>query len=336
MAPLNYDRFFKKVFSDLEIAKSFLEDFLDIKIDGIESMNKKGKVARVTDDASIVEFDFRCEVNGQFIIIDMQQWHKQDIIHRFYLYHCLNTSLQLEDLELKKIYTDTKGVERKVKDYSLLYPAITIVWLVNESLGSQRNTITSFMQPEELDHFINGEKLWETGSIEELREKRKDILSIVNNDTKDLLFLPKNKLTFALQKNIVKNIECNKKNKKYAHWFALAEKTKNENNSEKDFTEFETQGFKETYLKIKKRICKSGLTDNEVNYITDEAENQREIQRGIDGFVNQGRKEVLEEIRRMKVKVKNQDEELENNQKELKNKDKIIAELNNKLNKEKN
>ena len=84
LGPLNSDRLFKKVFSDLEIAKSFLEDFLDIKIDSIENMNKKGNTARLTDEAAIVEFDFRCEVDGQFIINDMQQWYKQDIIQRFF------------------------------------------------------------------------------------------------------------------------------------------------------------------------------------------------------------------------------------------------------------
>jgi len=33
LAPLNYDRSFKKVFSDTRIAKRFLEDFFDVVID---------------------------------------------------------------------------------------------------------------------------------------------------------------------------------------------------------------------------------------------------------------------------------------------------------------
>lgn len=61
LAPLNYDRFFKKVFSDLNIAQSFLEDFLDIKIESIEQIKERHKI---TDDAAYVEFDFRCKING--------------------------------------------------------------------------------------------------------------------------------------------------------------------------------------------------------------------------------------------------------------------------------
>jgi len=36
LAPLNYDRYFKKVFSDTTIAKRFLEDFFDKEIQSIE------------------------------------------------------------------------------------------------------------------------------------------------------------------------------------------------------------------------------------------------------------------------------------------------------------
>ena len=70
LAPLNYDRFFKKVFSDLIIAKAFLEAFLGIKIESIERIKEKYKI---TDDAAFVEFDFRCKINGHYILIDMQQ-----------------------------------------------------------------------------------------------------------------------------------------------------------------------------------------------------------------------------------------------------------------------
>ena len=56
LAPLNYDRYFKKVFSDIEIAKKFLEDFLDVSIETIAPLSKDYKI---TDTASGVEFDFR-------------------------------------------------------------------------------------------------------------------------------------------------------------------------------------------------------------------------------------------------------------------------------------
>ena len=84
LAPLNYDRFFKKVFKDPAIAKEFLEDFLDVTISDIEKLDEKH---RVTDDASVVEFDYRCKVDVKFVIIAMPQWYKADIIKRFYLYH---------------------------------------------------------------------------------------------------------------------------------------------------------------------------------------------------------------------------------------------------------
>ncbi len=323
LGPLNSDRLFKKVFSDLEIAKSFLEDFLDIKIDDIVNINKQDNTARVTDDATIVEFDFRCEVNGQFIIIDMQQWYKQDIIQRFYLYHCLNTSLQLQDLDLKSIYLDKKGKEHKVKDYRQLYPAITIVWLVDDSLGTDRDIVSSFMQPEELDRFINEDDLWANGSMQELKQKRKEVLEIMNNDTKDLDFLSKNKLTFALQKNIVANINKNKENPKYAPWFALAAKSRDEKNREEDFKEFETDEFKDTYIRVKKRICKTELTDEELDYITDEAEHQREIQRGLDTLMDNA-KDIVKEEFRMKTKKleKKLEEKMEVAEKKVKEADK--------------
>ena len=76
LAPLNYDRFFKKVFSDTTIAKCFLEAFLGVVIDEIELV---GTSYKVTDDATVVVFDYRCKINGQFVVIDMQQWYKMTL-----------------------------------------------------------------------------------------------------------------------------------------------------------------------------------------------------------------------------------------------------------------
>ncbi len=69
LAPLNYDRSFKKVFSDTRIAKRFLEDFFDITIDELQVLPTRHKI---TDNARAVEFDFRCKIGDKFIIIDMQ------------------------------------------------------------------------------------------------------------------------------------------------------------------------------------------------------------------------------------------------------------------------
>ena len=318
LAPLNYDRFFKKIFNDNDIAKAFLEDFFDVKIQEIKKLDEH---YRLTDKSRVVEFDYRCKIADKYVIIDMQQWYKQDIIQRFYLYHCLNTSLQLQDLDLKRIYRDKEGKERKEKDYRKLCPAITIVWLVDDSLGTDNNTITSYMQPEELDRFINENDLWANGSLKELKEKRKEILTILNNKTKDLNFLGKNKLTFALQKNIVRNIEKKKELPKYANWFALAEKTKDEKNIKKDFVEFEVENsFKDRYIKVKQIICKDALTKEEMSYILDEKKHQEEIQRGIDTFVEQGEKKAKAEFEKEKETLLQKAEEADKKAEEEKKK----------------
>jgi len=70
MAPLNYDRFFKKVFSDDRIAQCFLEDFLDVEITSLERLPSD---QRVTDAAALVEFDFRCQIDAEYVIVNMQQ-----------------------------------------------------------------------------------------------------------------------------------------------------------------------------------------------------------------------------------------------------------------------
>jgi len=129
LAPLNYDRFFIKVFNDSKIAKRFLEDFLDTEISEIEKLDRKHKV---TDDATVVEFDYRCKINDRFVIIDMQQWYKTDVIKRFYLYHCLNSGLQLEKLPSKLVIPEKsiKSDKKKQKDYEYIEPVYTLIWMV--------------------------------------------------------------------------------------------------------------------------------------------------------------------------------------------------------------
>ena len=90
LAPLNYNRFFERVFRETQIAKHFLEDFLNVEITSIEQLPRKHQI---TDDAALVEFDYRCKINDEFVIFDMQQWYKGDVVKRFYLYFCNNTSL---------------------------------------------------------------------------------------------------------------------------------------------------------------------------------------------------------------------------------------------------
>jgi len=146
LAPLNYDRFFRKVFSDPKISKKFLEDFLEVEIEEFEILKDKH---RITDDAAVVEFDFRCKIKGAYVIVDMQQWYKQDIFHRFYMYHTLNTALQLDKLPEKGVSIDTITHKlKKIKDYQALEPVITLVWMVDDSLGFSENYISYVMTPE--------------------------------------------------------------------------------------------------------------------------------------------------------------------------------------------
>ncbi|NJM15337.1 MAG: hypothetical protein HC896_08105 [Bacteroidales bacterium] len=120
MAPLNYDRYFKKVFSETSIAKRFLEDFFDVHIEELEVLPTRHKI---TDNATAVEFDFRCKIEGNYVIIDMQQWFKTDIVKRFYMYHSMNSVLQLEKCPTRALtWQATKSAHKRLrKPYTCNY-----------------------------------------------------------------------------------------------------------------------------------------------------------------------------------------------------------------------
>jgi hypothetical protein len=83
LAPLNYDRYFKKIFSEPRFAKRFLEDFFDVTIESIEILATEH---RVTDDASLVEFDFRCKIEPNFFCKLSKGLHQTR--QNTYLYNC--------------------------------------------------------------------------------------------------------------------------------------------------------------------------------------------------------------------------------------------------------
>ncbi len=280
LAPLNYDRYFKKVFSNIDIAKRFLEDFLDVQIQEITPMPAEN---RITDAARVVEFDFRCKIAGSYIIIDMQQWYKPDVVYRFYTYHCLNTALQLENLPVKQALL-TNGRFRDVKDYSGLEPVITIIWMVDDHLGFSDDYIGYIMLPEKVKRFFEETEIWKNKDIE---NRVKGILDICNNNTKGLEFLQKNRLIFAFQKNIVKN----KKFTKYSSWFTLAEKTLNNKNKKSDFDIYRKD---EIFKELMHRLLKSNLSDNDLEYIRDYAEKQEGLELYNEGMRNEGRIEGIE------------------------------------------
>jgi len=250
LAPLNYDKYFNKVFSNEGISKRFLEDFLETDINEFEML--KGR-HRVTDHAALVEFDFRCHIENSFVILDMQQWYKRDISRRFYLYHALNTGLQLEELPNKRVLYDYSYQKtEKLKDYRALQPVLTLVWMVDDTLGFKDDYVAYTMTPELVTEFIKNEKLWHNPEIIEIMKERARVLEVLDNQSKELDFLSKNRLIFMLQKNIVKN----KTDAKYSKWFGFAEKTKNPDNKEEDFLEYMDD---EIFCEIMKRINKNSL-----------------------------------------------------------------------------
>ena len=252
LAPLNYDRFFKKIFSDKRIAKRFLEDFFEVTIEEIELVSLDHKL---TNEANLVKFDFRCKIDGEYIIIDMQQWYKQDIVQRFYLYHTANTVLQLEGLPTLQ---PTK--EKKVKDYANLLPVKTLIWLVHDTLGMKSDFSTHQMLPSEFLELVEEDTLWQKDGQAQLLKKRKEILRLLENQSKNLPFLRSNQLIFAFQKNIVRN----KKLKPYVQWFEFAEKTSDEHNTEADFKEYDQNAV---FGEIIRKLSHKSLDNNDLTYL---------------------------------------------------------------------
>lgn len=227
LAPLNYDRFFKKIFSDKRISKRFLEDFFEVTIEEIELVSLDHKL---TNESNLLKFDFRCKIDGEYIIIDMQQWYQQDIVQRFYLYHAANSVLQLESLPTLK---PTK--EKRTKDYSGLLPVKTLIWLVHDNLNVKSDFLIHQMLPTELLDLVQKDEYWTTRGYPDLHRQRAVVLELLENDAKNLTFLRGNQLIFAFQRNIVKN----KKLKPYYQWFEFAEKTRNSDNKKADFKQYD-------------------------------------------------------------------------------------------------
>lgn len=102
------------------------------------------------------------------MIIDMQQWYKPDIVQRFYLYHALNSGLQLEQLPKERLLIDrlTRKL-KKVKDYRALEPVLTLVWLVDETLRLEENYVAYTLRPEWVRDVIKNERLWYKPEIRE-------------------------------------------------------------------------------------------------------------------------------------------------------------------------
>ncbi len=283
LAPLNYDRYFKKVFSDIRIAKRFLEDFFDFTIDELEVLPTRHKI---TDNATAVEFDFRCKIKDKFIIIDMQQWFKTDIVKRFYMYHSMNTVLQLEKMPDKSINLEDDK-KRDVKDYNNLVPVITLIWLADDNLNFTEDFVSYTMTSETVNDFIRNKNLWKDDNIIELIREREKCLETINNKTKKLDFLQQNKLIYAFQPNIVKN----KKYNKYLPWFELAEKTKNKLNEKGWFDEYLKD---EIFTEIIKRINTKSFKQSDWEYIDNYEKFAEQVKRFEKVFIEEGMEKGME------------------------------------------
>ena len=310
LAPLNYDRFFKKVFGQKKFARAFLQDFLDIKIEDIEILERKNFI---TDKALPVEFDYRCKLdNGEIVIVEMQQWYKTDVIKRFYLYHALSTSLQLETLEEQIVSIDSQtGNIIKDKLYNDLKPAITLIWMVDDTLNFKEDFVSFKMGVEELHDFVKDNELW-TKPFEQILKERERVLNIQNNDTKGLNFLSESRLTFIFQKNIVKNLKNNKnKNGKYGKWFDFAKKTNNKKNKRADFKNYKDDKL---FMEIMNILLKDRLTEEEIKYITKEDELKEAYLKYTSVIIEKEKKviETSKKLKKLSGEVENLSGEVEN------------------------
>jgi hypothetical protein len=258
IAPLNLDLFFKKVFSNKRIAKRFLECLLGITITEIKLLSVESKM---TDDAVTVKFDFRCKINGHYVIIEMQQKYKIDVVKRFYLYHCVSTALQLETLKPIKV-VKPNGETYMEKNYSGLEPVITLIWMVDDMLGFEDDYIAFTTLPEAAKDFISNADLWEQ-PLDKILEERKKTLKILDNKTKGLDFFTQNRLIYVLQKNILKNQRVGLP---YFKYFDFANISRNKDNKEEDFLKYKDD---KDMVEFINRLRKDKLTSEEFKYVSD-------------------------------------------------------------------
>jgi hypothetical protein len=215
----------------------------------------------MTDDSVMVKFDFRCKILGQYVVIEMQQKYKIDVVKRFYLYQAVSTSLQLETLK-PIVITKPNGETYTEKNYSSLEPVITLIWMVDDMLGFEEDFIAYTTLPEAAKDFITDTKLWEQ-PFENIIAERKKIVEILGNKTKGLDFFTRNRMIYVFQKNIVKNKRIDLP---YFKWFDVANKSRNPNNKEEDFSNYKND---KDMAEVINRIRKDKLPPEEFKYVSD-------------------------------------------------------------------
>jgi hypothetical protein len=310
LAPLNYNRFFDRVFRDTPIAKRFLEDFLNVEITSIEPLPRKHQI---TDDAALVEFDYRCKINDQFVIIDMQQWYKRDVVKRFYLYFCNNTSLQLEHLKPVTIPMPN-GKTYKTKSYDQVEPTITIVWMVDDALNFKEDVISYALFPEMASAFLRDDSLWESSNKEILLNRRAEVLKIMDNKHKNLDFLSTNRLIFMFQPNIIHNLQ---EQEKYFPWVEFAAKTRNPNNTADDFKKYSKDPI---FIQVMEKLKTTVLTHDDFEYVTDFEAYAIGVQNYNDSVRREVMRDIQWEIQQMKKEAEQEKQRAEQEKQEFSNK----------------
>jgi hypothetical protein len=243
LAPLNSDAGFKKVFADPQIAKAFLEALLGVIIEEITLIETDHKV---TNAAALVKFDFRCKIKGQYVIIEMQQAHKTDVIKRFYIYHCLNTCLQLEKIK-DMIVRDAQGNEHRIRNYHELEPVFTIIWMVTDTFGFKEDFMEYNTWPKAVIDFIKDDALW-SQKKETIFEIREALVKMLDKKQRGVDFMQQNRIIYLFQPNIVEN----HLNKPYSIWFEFAEKTRQKDNQVADFQPYLDNSI---FLQIMERLA---------------------------------------------------------------------------------
>jgi len=201
---------------------------------------------------------FGCKVDDQHIIVEMQQWDKQDIVQRFLTYMAVNIALQLEDLPQKHIKRGDEIIE--IKDYRRLEATKTLIWLVHDDFRQHRDSLAYALYPDAIAEFIRDFDIWNEGSIKELTDKKNELLKLINTKHRSLNFLEENKLIFMFQPIIIESSKITK----YKKWFDFAEKTRDFENTEKDFKEFKKYPVLKEVMNI---LITKELDKEQFNYL---------------------------------------------------------------------
>ena len=274
---LNVDLSFGKAFSSTKIAKQFLEDVFGVPITKIKLLRT---IHKITDGAVIIKFDFRCKIDGKYVIIEMQQKYKPDVNKRFYLYHCLSTALQLETLE-PIVITKPDGKKYKEKNYNGLEPVITFIWMVDDTLGFKDDFVVFTTLPEATKNFITDPNLW-TQPLDIILSERDKVLKVLSNATKELGFFSQNRIIYAFQQNIITN---NNYGASYFPWFDFAQTSRNQDNTENDFFKFKNNTI---MAELINRLKIDNFSPDELMYLSSNYELEMQV------FQNQEREARLQ------------------------------------------